>query len=203
MQNEQELEIFWNWLNRNHDSNTDKLKKYCSHNHFKWDENVYNETVKLIANRILRKGALKDMSDDGINDFFFISFKHNLTRDSKRSFFCKRDANINDHNGLSNAQECYLNSLIPIEEKLKSDMKEDFSAIRILEEIENKFGNEVAHAFALKFLNGKTYSETIKLCPNLKDCKKKLLDAKTYIRDNFSREKLDDEFNDFLEIMNN
>lgn len=203
MQNEEHLEIFWNWLNRNHDSNTDKLKKYCSHNHFKWDENVYNETVKLIANRILRKGALKNMSDSSIDDFFFISFKHNLTRDSKRSFFCKRDANINDHNGLSQAHENYLHNSITTEQKIINDLREDFSALRILEEVEQAFGNEVAHSFAMKYLQGKTYSEVIRKNKNVKDLKAKLLAAKAYIKEKLSRDQLEEEFSKFLEEMNN
>lgn len=203
MNNEKYLQIFFKWIKVNYDYQLEKMKKFCVNKRYNYSqdyvEEVFEETIKLIANRIIRKGKLKNMTTDGIDDFFFISFRNNLTRDSKRSFFCKRDGNINDDNGLNLAHESFLSSEKTPEEKIYKDTLEDFCTIRILEEIEKKYDSSLAHAFALKYLQGKTYSETIRLCPYVKDLKNRLLEAKTFIRNNFSREKLRSEFKEFME----
>lgn len=202
MNNEKYLQEFFNWIEKNYYNQLDKMRRFCSHKKYNYSpeyiDEVFQETIKLVANRIIRKGKLKDMTTDGIDDFFFISFTNNLTRDSKRSFFCKRDGNINDDNGLNLAHESFLSSEKTQEEKINKDALEDFCAIRILEEVEAKYGNEVAHAFAQKYLNSETYSKVIRKNPEIQDLKKKLLTAKEYIKEKYSRKKLNEEFKQFM-----
>ena len=202
MNNEKFLQIFFQWIEQNYFAQLDKMRRFCSHKKYNYSpeyvEEVFQETIKLVANRIIRKGKLKKMDDEGIDDFFFISFTNNLTRDSKRSFFCKRDGNINDDNGLSQVHEDYVNSQYPTNMKILNDLKEDYMAMRVLEEVENKYGNEIAHAFCQKYLQGNTYSKVIKKNPAIQDLKKKLLTAKQHIKEHFNRKKLEQEFKQFL-----
>lgn len=193
------LNTFYNWLVKNHDEQKDKLKKYCSHKHYKWDEDLMQQTIWLVADNIIKKGGLQDMSEQGIDNFFFISFINNLSRKYSYSYNKKRDNNITDDNGLFSAHEEWLNNQQQVKQKIKNDMREDFCTIRILEEVENQYGNELAHVFAQKYLMGNTYSEVIRKNPNVKDLKKRLLEAKQYIKEKFSRDKLNKEFEQFLD----
>ena len=193
------LDIFYRWLENNYDAQLLKLKKYCSNKHLTWMDDIFSETIWLVSDNIIKKGGLTDMSDKGIDNFFFISFINNLSRHYSYSYHKKRDQNITDDNGLFYWWEEEKNKQITTEQKIKNDLQEDFSAMRILEIVEKKFGNELAHIFAQKYLHGNTYSQVIKKNPQVKDLKKRLLEAKKYIQDNLSRKKLREEFQDFLD----
>lgn len=199
MMNEEPLNTFYKWLEKTLDAQLLKLKKYCSHKHYIWDEDLLQQTIWLVADNIIKKGGLQDMSEQGLDNFFFVSFINNLSRKYSYSYNKKRDDNISDDNGLFSVHEEYLNNQQQVEEKIKNDMREDFCTIRILEEVENQYGNEISHIFAQKYLMGNTYSEVIRKNPNVKDLKKRLLEAKQYIKEKFSREKLNKEFEQFLD----
>ena len=193
------LDIFYEWLVKNYYAQLLKLKKYCSNKHYTWMDDIFSETIWLVSDNIIKKGGLTDMSDKGIDNFFFISFINNLSRHYSYSYNKKRDNNITDDCGLFSAHEEWLNNQQQVEQKIKNDMREDFCTIRILEEVENQYGNEISHIFAQKYLMGNTYSQVIKKNPQVKDLKKRLLEAKKYIKEKFSREKLNKEFEQFLD----
>ena len=195
------LNTFYNWLIKNHDEQKDKLKKYCSHKHYIWDDDIFQETIWLVSDNIIKKNGLSDMSDKGIENFFFISFRNNLCRKYAYNYLKKRDNNIYDNKLLALYEE-HLNKAVPTEQKIWDDLKEDFYVMRCLEEIEKEFGNAVAHCYAEKYLHQMTYSDVIKKNPHIKDLKKKLLEAKQYIREKYTRETLKEEFEKFIEETN-
>lgn len=70
MTNEEQLQLFYNFLEKNYTQLQKKYKQMCFLNHMTYDEDTLQDTVIKVADIILRKG-LKDESEKGIENYFF------------------------------------------------------------------------------------------------------------------------------------
>ena len=97
-------EIFLNYINNHYQLLKNKYRKFCKEKDYQWDEDIYSDTILKCYEAIERKGKMEDPSDQGIENYFFRSFKQNLQREKQYCRVSKRDLNIksDDINQMKN-----------------------------------------------------------------------------------------------------
>lgn len=189
--NEKQGRKFLNWINKNYEEQKSKLKAFCNDKNYNWDEDIFADTYLKIYEKIIKYG-IKDDSDKGFDNYLFISYKINTIRDKQYARNQKRDGNIVN---ISGAYESYLNSTITQEEKLKSDLKKDFTALYLLQMAEQQFNSEDFYLFKLKTFEKITYKQ-LQERTGIKGVRQKVVNIKNWLRENISKEEIDKEFNE-------
>lgn len=167
-----------------------KFEKYCNEKHLSWDVDVFADTVLKIAEKIASDG-LKDDSPDGYNNYMFQSFKRNIVREKQYARNARRDDGNFD---VAQLWEDYANAnMLTAEEKLKRDLKMDFSVLYLANVLLNEFGGELTHIFLSKFYYNQTYQQLTKKyhIPRLRD---KLLEMKQYLQNNVTKAEIEEAF---------
>ena len=189
-------EVFLDFLSRNYESVKDKLKRYCINQKITFDEDVFGDTIIKIHDIIATKG-LQDLTDDGINNYIFISFKRNIAREKQYA----RIANRSELEDLSKAYDHYYNSENePETVKLFHDLKEDYSILYIMKKVEEHFDDEHIWCFRVKYLYKLTYNELYKKASTIgiKNSRQKVVDVMKWCREHIKKEDVDKSFEEFL-----
>lgn len=156
-----------------------------------FDEDIFSDTVLKVAEKIAKRG-LKDDTDKGFENYLFKSFKINMLREKQYSRNAKRDNNIED---IAALWRTYADSnLESSDEKIKSDLKQDFSVLYIANKVIEEFGEEAAHVFLTKYFYNFTYKELSAKFPHIPKLREKLLDIKHYLQDNIAKEDVERAF---------
>lgn len=190
--NENEIQgrKFLNWINKNYDEQQQKLKAFCNDKKYEWDEDIFQDCIIKIYNKIL-KSKLVDDSDKGFDGYFFMSFKINTIRKNQYAAVAKRDGNVVN---LSGAYENYKNTELTEQEKLKSDLKKDFYTLYLLHKAETNFDSESFYLFKQKvFEKGLTYKQ-LQEKTGIKGCRQKVVNVKNWLRENISKKEIEKEF---------
>ena len=182
---------FLKWLNKNYKFQKDKLIAFCNDKKYDWNEDIFADTYLKIYEKIMKYG-IKDDSDKGFDNYLFISFKTNTVREKQYARNQKRDGNIIN---ISGAYEAYLNSTITQEEKLKSDLKKDFTALYLLQMAEQQFDSESFYLFKRKVFEKITYKQ-LQEKTGVKGVRQKVVTIKNWLRENISKDEIDKEFNE-------
>lgn len=169
-----------------------KMKAYCNSMNKQWSEDVFMQTILNCYNAIARKGGLVDKSEKGIENYFFNSFYTNTKREALYSRNAKRD-NTND---LFGEYEHYQGTNLTESEKVESDLYKDFAVLYLLKRAEQQFDPETFYLFNLKFIGQYTYKQ-LQEHVKAKAIRQRVAEVKRWLKENVTKEEIDDAFNIF------
>lgn len=169
-----------------------KMKAYCNSMNKQWSEDVFSQTILNCYNAIARKGGLVDKSEKGISNYFFNSFYTNTKREALYSRNAKRD-NTND---LFGEYEHYQGTNLTESEKVESDLYKDFAVLYLLKRAEQQFDPETFYLFNLKFIGQYTYKQ-LQEHVKAKAIRQRVAEVKRWLKENVTKEEIDDAFNIF------
>ena len=185
--------LFLNYISDNYKDLYFKYRQFCKEKQYEWDEDIFQDTIIKCFDTITKNGKLKDPSPQGIENYFFISFKTNLKREKQYARNLKRDLNYTTEK-VSEAYESWYNSFhTSSTEKLKSDLWKDFSTLYLMTKVEEAFDQEHFYLFKLKHLCGMTYSQLAQKT-NLKGCRQKVLEVKEWLKENVTKAQIKEAF---------
>ena len=144
--------IFINYINDHYKQLKLKYRRFCTEKDYQWDEDIFSDTILNCYNAIEKKGKLNDTTNQGIENYFFRSFKQNLQREKQYCRVSKRDLNYNSDNINEVYEEWYNANNTPEKIKLLSDLWKDFATLYILTKVEDNFDSEHFLLFRLKYL---------------------------------------------------
>lgn len=180
---------FLSWAGKNYDYQKDKLQKWCSHNKYRFDEDIFSDTIIKVYD-IIQRNDIKDPSDKGFDDYFFIAFKNNLKREKE---YC-RTKNRMEITGLTKQYEDYYNNANDSSTvKIMKDLKEDFSVLYLLRLVEGNFDSEHLYCFKMKFLYKLTYKQ-LQRQTNIKNSRQKVIDVIHWLKNNLTKDELEKAF---------
>lgn len=181
------------WVAENYDDLKLTYQKFCSNQRFKYDDDIFSDTILKVAEQI-DKQPLKDSTPNGYLNYTFLSFRNNLKREKQYS----RVKNRIEMTGITDAYEDYFNNTNDSSTvKVLKDLKEDFSILYIIKKAEQVFPSEYIYCFKLKFLYKLTYKELQEKCPAIRNTRQKVIDVLHWLKENLSKEELEEAFNAF------
>lgn len=182
--------IFINYINNNYEELYGRFKAFCLDKKYDFSEDIFQDTILKCYKLIERKG-LEDISDKGMENYFFMSFKQNLQREKQYARNQKRDNNIVD---LSGAYSSYLDTLLTQREKLQSDLYKDFATLYLLSKAEEHFDYEHFYLFRLKTFDKNMTYQKLQDKTGLKGVRQKVVDVKNWLKHNVSQSEVRKEF---------
>lgn len=184
---------FIQYINDHYDLLKNRYRRFCSEKHYDWDDDIFGDTIVKCYDAIERKGGLNDHTDQGIEDYFFRSFKQNLQREKQYCRVAKRDYNVTSDEVNQLYEDKYNrdndSSLI----KLKNDLYIDFATLYIMQRVEQEFDGEHFLLFRLKTLCNLTYRQ-LQDKTRLRGVRQKFLTVKNWVKSNVSKQEVNDAF---------
>ena len=157
-----------------------------------FDEDIFQSTILNCYNTIKLKG-LTDLTEQGMKNYLFKSFKMNTKREALYTRNTKRDNNISDSDAMSIYERNWLNEETT-EEKIRKQLFNDYSVVYILNRIEENFDTISFYCFRLKWLIPKMTYQKLREITKVKDCKKRCIDIMKWLKENVDREDIMTEF---------
>lgn len=177
--------MFINYINDHYDELKNRFKAFCNDKKYKFDIDIFQDTIIKCYTLIEKQGYLKDTSDKGIENYFFMSFKQNLQREKQYARNQKRDSNITD---IDAANEDFSNkNKLTTNDKLLSDLYKDFATLYLIMQVENNFDEEHFYLFKLKTFTNLTYAQLAKKT-NMKGVRQKVITVKNWLKENIKKE---------------
>ena len=194
--NEKLAQRYLEWVSANYNELQLHLKKYCSNQRYKWDEDVFAQTYLNVYERIKKKG-LEDPTEQGFMNFTFISFKFNTIRASQYCSVKKRiDKNDDEINKM---YEDYYNANNDTSDvKVMRDLKTDFSALYLAQKAEENCNPEYFRLWKMKMFMNLTYKQLAEKTGD-RQSRQKVLQVKNWLKEHISKKEIDNAFDDFLE----
>lgn len=182
-------QLFLEWIGKNFDYQKTKLQKWCAHNKYVFDEDIFSDTIVKVHD-IIKRNGIKEPTDKNFDDYFFISYKNNV----KRNLQYSRVKNRVELPELNKNYEDYYNehndsSTI----KVLKDLRVDFNALYILRLVEDNFDAEHTYCFKMKYLYKLTYRE-LSQKTKIKNSRQKCIDVIHWLKANLTKEQLDTAF---------
>lgn len=185
------IETYHNIVGKNYKHLIHICKEVCKKNREQYSEDILNDTVIQIHNIIEKKGQLDDMSEKGILNYFTRSYVNNLRCEKRYAYIKKRDHNITQEE----FNERYEKSLTSKQDKIIHDLLEDFSVLFIMKQVELNFDSEHYYLFKLKTLCNMTYKQ-VHDKTHIKKSRDKILEVSKWVKENFTRKMIKEEFMD-------
>ena len=185
--------LFITYINNHYNQLFYKYRQFCKEKDYGWDEDIFQDTILNCYNAITKKGKLQDTSNQGIENYFFKSFKMNLMREKQYARNMKRDLNVEADDVDVMYEEWTNNNKEDARTKILSDMWKDFSCLYIMMLVEENFDDERFHLFKLKHLCNMTYKQ-IADKTGIKGVRQKILDVKQWLKDNLTKEEINKAF---------
>ena len=182
---------FINYINDHYQELYNRFQAFCNDKNYTFDPDIFQDTILKCYQLIDKQGYMKDTTDKGIENYFFMSFKQNLQRESQYARNMKRDNNIVN---LQGANEVYLNSLLTEQEKLKSDLYKDFATLYLLKQVEDNFDTEHFYLFRLKVFDKTMTYRKLSEKTGIKGCRQKVVDCKNWLKQNVKQDDIRKEF---------
>lgn len=156
----------------------------------KFDEDIFQDTIIRCYNNIKAKGRMNDESPHGMDCFFLKALYINHIEKERYAWYKKRsDIDVNwaiKSNGNDTTEGVYS--------KLVKDLKEDFSILYIMRQVESHFDQEHFYLYRLKALCEMTYKDICRKT-EIKGARNKILEVNQWVRENIKKEDVDNEFN--------
>lgn len=185
---------FMHYINDNYNYLKFKYINFCREHNYVFDEDIFSDTILKCYDAINKKGKLEDTTDQGIQNYFFISFKMNLKREGQYARNQKRDRNI-DSDSINELYESWYNdNNVSAMEKIKSDLFKDFSVLYIMTVVEDNFDTEHFYLFKLKTLGNLTYKQ-LQDKTKIKASRQKVINVKNWLKDNVTKDMIKSAFN--------
>lgn len=182
--------LFINYINDHYQTLKNKYRRFCIEKQYDWDEDIFSDTILSCYTAIEKKGSLNDKTSQGIENYFFRSFKQNLQREKQYCRVSKRDMNYNSDNINDVYEEWYNENNSPAKTKLLNDLWKDFATLYILTKVEDNFDAEHFRLFRLKYLVPSMTYKKLQEKTQAKKCRQKVVDVKNWIRDNVSKQEI-------------
>lgn len=182
---------FINYINDHYQELYNRFQAFCNDKNYEFDEDIFQDTVLKCYQLIDKQGYMKDTTDKGIENYFFMSFKQNLQREKQYARNQKRDGNVVDLSGL---YERYTNTLLTQREKLKSDLYKDFATLYLLSAAEEHFDYEHFYLFRLKTFDKTMTYQKLQEKTGLKGVRQKVVDVKNWLKQNVKQSEVKREF---------
>lgn len=155
-----------------------KYKQFCFLNKLTYSDDVFNTTYLKVKERLMKGGELKDSSDKGLENYFFLAFKRNIFLEHKKeSKFSSLESIGNEAEGIA-------------EEDSDNERNNLYSYIllNILDKISSEFDSISVRCWRIKRLitvDGKflTY-EDIRRMTHILDAKKRIVTIDKWIKNN-------------------
>lgn len=187
--------LFLEYINDNYEILKNKYKTMCIQNQLNWDEDVFSNTILSCYNAINKKGKLDDTSNQGIENYFFRSFKQNVQRERQYCRVSKRDLNYSS-DSINQAYENWYNDTKDTAiNKIRSDLYKDFATLYIMHRVEDEFDAEHFRLFNLKTLIPDMTYKKLQEKTKCTSCRQKVIDVRNWVRNNVSKEEIKKAFN--------
>ena len=190
---------FMNWVNDNYEDIKSKLYAYCNNQKKTFDEDIFQDTIIKIYDKIEKHG-IKDDSEQGFLNYFFLSFKNNTMREGQYSRNRKK-VYVEDIN--AKYDDFFNEAFNPSNVKVEKDLKADFSAIYLAAKAEEwAIENNKLINFQLwkikNFVNKMTYKKLAEMT-KIKNARTLCLEIKNYLKENVTKKEIDEAFEDWIE----
>ena len=189
----QDNTTFINYINDHYDELYYKYRQFCKEKNYAWDEDIFQDTILKCYEAIERKGKLDDTTNQGIENYFFISFKMNIKREGQYARNQKRDLNYSSEKISSAYEEWYNANKEDSRTKLINDLYKDFATLYIMTVVEENFENDYFYLFKLKQLCGYTYKQLSEKT-GIRGVRQKVLDVKSWLKNNLTKEEINKAF---------
>ena len=157
-----------------------------------FDEDIFHSTIVNCYNTIKLKG-LTDLTEQGMKNYLFRSFKMNSKRETLYMRNAKRDNNISGSDAISIYEKNGLNEETT-EEKIRKQLLNDYSVVHILKRVEENFDTISFYCFRLKWLIPKMTYQKLREITKVKDCKKRCVDIMKWLKENVNKKDILTEF---------
>lgn len=178
---------FINYINEHYDELSNRFKAFCNDKRYTFDADIFQDTIVKCYTLIDKQGYLKDTTDKGIENYFFMSFKQNLQREKQYARCAKRDSNILDVDATY--EDFYNKNKLTPKDKLLSDLFKDFATLYLMVQVENNFDNVHFYLFKLKTFTNMTYAQLAKKT-GMKGIRQKVVDVKQWLKQNVTKEEI-------------
>ena len=185
--------LFINYISDHYNQLYYKYRQFCKEKDYQWDEDIFQDTIVNCYSAITKKGKLQDTSNQGIENYFFKSFKMNIMREKQYARNQKRDLNVEADDVDVMYEEWTNNNKEDARTKILSDMWKDFSCLYIMMTVEENFDDEHFYLFRLKHLCNMTYKQLTDKT-GIKGVRQKILDVKQWLKDNLTKEDINKAF---------
>ena len=185
--------LFINYISDHYNQLYYKYRQFCKEKDYQWDEDIFQDTIVNCYSAITKKGKLQDTSNQGIENYFFKSFKMNLMREKQYARNQKRDLNVEADDVDVMYEEWTNNNKEDARTKILSDMWKDFSCLYIMMLVEDNWDDEHFYLFRLKHLCNMTYKQLTDKT-GIKGVRQKILDVKQWLKDNLTKEEINKAF---------
>jgi len=185
--------LFINYINDHYKQLYYKYRQFCKEKDYEWSEDIFQDTIVNCYCAITKKGKLQDTSNQGIENYFFKSFKMNLMREKQYARNQKRDLNVEADDVDVMYEDWTNNNKEDARTKIVSDMWKDFSCLYIMMLVEDNWDDEHFYLFRLKHLCNMTYKQLTDKT-GIKGVRQKILDVKQWLKDNLKKEEINKAF---------
>lgn len=197
MDKNEQLKLFYRVLEREFKNIKKKYKQMCFLQHIDFDDDVLQDTIVKVADKILKDG-IKAENEREMECYLFRAFKLNSLQNK-----LQKQKRLLDDNVVLEELDVYAD-----EEYDESKMRFDTFARNYIEkEIKEHFDLISYSIFRLRYLvtiNGKNLTfKDIKGVTKISDSRKRLVEINNYIRNNLSMDFLKREYLMWLENMEN
>lgn len=185
--------LFINYISDHYNQLYYKYRQFCKEKDYQWDEDIFQDTIVNCYSAITKKGKLQDTSNQGIENYFFKSFKMNLMREKQYARNQKRDLNVEADDVDVMYEEWTNNNKEDARTKIVSDMWKDFSCLYIMMLVEDNWDDEHFYLFRLKHLCNMTYKQLTDKT-GIKGVRQKILDVKEWLKQHLTKEEINKAF---------
>lgn len=185
---------FMHYINDHYNHLKYKYINFCREHNYQWDEDIFQDTILKCHDAINKKGKLEDTTDQGIQNYFFISFKMNLKREGQYARNMKRDLNVSSDEIEELYEDYYNKNNSSSAQKVYKDLFKDFSVLYIMTIVEDNFSPEEFYLFRIKTLGNLTYKE-LQEKTKIKASRQKVINVKNFLKTNVKKEDIKKAFN--------
>lgn len=182
------------------DNYNDCLKKWRKHQlekQIEFDEDIFQDSILKVYDKILRDGINED-TEQGYLNYFFKSFIFNSKREHQYSRVAYRDRNFDMLSFLENQD----NGDSDIMDKRREEAWQQFVAYNILRLVEENFDTITFRCFRIYYLTKKMSYAKLVETTKIKDAKKRVVNTKKWIQENVDKQELIQQFNNWFEENN-
>ena len=181
---------FINYINDHYNQLKLKYRRFCIEKDYQWDEDIFSDTILSCYSAIEKKGKLNDTSNQGIENYFFRSFKQNIQREKQYCRVSKRDLNYSSESINEVYEEWYNENNSPAKTKLLNDLWKDFATLYVLTRVEDNFDAEHFRLFRLKYLVPSMTYKKLQEKTQAKKCRQKVVNVKNWVKDNVTKQEI-------------
>lgn len=192
-QGDTDQDKFINYIGAHYTELKNKYRTFCSLQNYKFDDDIFQDTILKCYEAIRKKGGLKDTTPYGMESYMFISFKLNMKREGQYARNMHR-VFLDDDDFFQEFSKFY-NAKGSEHDKLRHDLYVDFSVVYIVHLVESNFSPDHAYLFKLKTLCGYTYKQ-LQDKTHIKGARNMVIEVMNWLKQNVTVKSVNDAFTD-------